>query len=307
MSIRPNLGQPKISVVVNSRSKAAVRRSLELSNQLDGHFDLEILATNHHGHATALAETAARELASIIVVVGGDGTINQCVNGLIASGRTADELPAIVIWPSGSGNDFSRTFPCPKSLDQLVATIQQAETTAIDIGQVDYATADRRYFVNIAEIGIGTTVIQRAERTQNWLGDRLSYQLAILATVASCPEFEGKVSGDDFSFRGRFSTIAVANAKYFGSGLGIAPHADISDGLLDVVLLRAFGPLDFIRFIGKLRNCEPVQDPRVQVYQTRQLTVEGKAATSMDGELMHPLPIDIQVVPKRLNMLVCGK
>ena len=239
----------------------------------------------------------------VIVAVGGDGTINQCVHALAESERPADELPKLAVLPAGSGNDFARTAACPESVTDLVASILQASYRPIDIGRMTYADRTVSYFVNIAEVGLGTTVIARAEKMQRWVGNKLGYQMAILRTVASCPEFEAHVEGDDFSFRGRFSTIAIANAKYYGSGLGVAPTAVIDDGLLDVVLIRAFSPLDFLRYIRKLRRCETIQDSRIQTYQTARINIEGTAKCSMDGELGNRLPVQIDILPRRLNLI----
>ncbi|HMO13293.1 MAG TPA: diacylglycerol kinase family lipid kinase [Pirellulaceae bacterium] len=331
MNNQRELREKRIVAIVNSRSSLALRRAKEAQSEFAERCNFETWATTRAGHAVELAEQAVDESVDALIVIGGDGTINECANGLLTTNLPIDQLPAMAIWPSGSGNDFSRTFACPRSLEQLLKTIVEFRTAEIDVGKVEYQednfaqlrksvhkpsgtkfldrswAGSTRHFINIAEIGIGTTVIQRATRTQRYLGDRISYQLAILRTVITCPEFEAKVSGDDFSFKGRFSTIAVANARFFGSGLGIAPDADVSDGLLDVVLLRAFSPLDFIRYLGKLRRCEPIVDSRVQVYQTTKLSVEGQTRTSMDGELSHPLPVEIEVLPRRLKLLLCGK
>ena len=258
--------------------------------------------TTHHGHAELLAEEAIQNRFDVVVAVGGDGTVNQIVNGMISSRLPVDELPLLVVWPAGSGNDFARTISCPTDPHQIERAIGLASTVQVDVGRLSYSDDRTHHFVNIAEIGIGTTVIQRAEKMQRWVGNRLGYQLAIMRTAAASPEFEAKVEGDDFSFRGRFSTIAVANAKYYGSGLGIAPDASVSDGLLDVVLMRGFSIVDFLKYRGRLKRCEKISDSRLQIYQTRSLTVEGKVSTSFDGELGHRLPVSVDVLPGRIRV-----
>lgn len=192
-----------------------------------------MVTTDGNGHAARLTVDAARAGATTIVAVGGDGTVNEVVNGLMALDQI--NRPRLGVVAAGSGADFARTFALPKHIGAHLAGVVGA-TRPIDVGRIELATDDGpivRHFVNIANTGIAAATVAMAERLPRWLG-KSRYIIAFWPVLARYQPEEMTLTVDGVSQTVTGHNLLVANARYAGGGMHFSPHSEPDDGILDV-------------------------------------------------------------------------
>ena len=268
--------------------------------------DFETRFTEAPLHATPLARTAVQEGATTIVSVGGDGTLNEVVNGLLdGTGRPWNPEARLVVFSLGTGADFVKTHRVSNDPREVARRIREGTDVRIDAGRcefVDGGVARARYFINVAEFGSGGAVVDRVNRTTKMLGGKLSFLLAILRTL---PRYENTRIAYEADGGPRTEVVmndfVVANGRFFGGGLQPAPHADLQDGLLDVVII---GDIDFRtvrRNLGPLREGKHLGLPEITAFRARELRVHATdERIDLDGELVGRRPTRFTVLPGAL-------
>lgn len=192
-----------------------------------------VSSTNDSGHGAELAVDAARAGADTVVAVGGDGTINEVVNGLMA----LDEInrPALGVVAAGSGADFARSFELPQHIGTSLAGVV-GETRPLDVGRIDAAGTSgtvTRHFVNICNVGIAAATVARAERLPRWLG-RARYIVAFWPVLAGYSPEEMTITVDDESTSLTAHNVLIANGRYAGGAMHFSPHSKTDDGVFDI-------------------------------------------------------------------------
>ncbi len=267
---------------------------------------------------------AAREAAcgrEFIIACGGDGTISEVVNGILESGAQDVELG---ILPSGTGGDFRRTLRIPTRAADAALALRRGEqaTNYIDVGRVTYHTArgeqEARYFVNVASIGMGSRVVERVESSSSWLpvngstalGGNLAYATAAAQTVLSFTKPEVSIQIDDKPPRRfRILNLCVANARYFGGGMKIAPEAKLNDGLLDVVVVGDLSAATVFAnayrlYLGTHLGMQQVAHTRAERITVCPAAKNRVVSIEVDGELAGHLPATFEILPRALKIRV---
>ena len=192
-------------------------------------FGFSLLISDRPGHGRELAERAVTEGAGTVIVIGGDGTINEVVNGLLGSG--AARLPRLGIIPAGSSNDLSKSLGIPQKLQQACETILNARTRCIDVGQVG-----TRYFCVASSLGLFADIAAESIKIERLTGS-VRYLAAALRVVGRMGDgWAMSVRTDRGTFRGNYGVLLVSNAPRFG-GLTLSPDAKCDDGLFDCLLI----------------------------------------------------------------------
>src|SRR5688572_6820733 len=189
-----------------------------------------VLFTKERGDAAALAGGAARDGAKLIIACGGDGTVSEVANGILSSGKDVE----LGILPSGTGGDFRRTLEIPSQSRAAARVLSTGRTVRIDIGRVsfvDHNSAEAmRYFVGVASCGMSTKVIERVK------AEKISFAASLLQTAIRNEPTRLVVQLDDsHEYHLVVLNLCIANARYFGGGMKIAPDAKLTDGKFDVV------------------------------------------------------------------------
>ena len=235
-------------VIVNPTSASGVTGSAwpKLASDLSTHFGaFRNVFTTRAGDAAELAAEAARKGTSFIIACGGDGTISEVANGIFSSGKDVE----LGILPSGTGGDFRRTLEIPSQSREAANILRAGRTRRIDVGRVSFVDNNGRevirYFLGVASCGLSTKVIERVKNggpdwlpanTPRWLGGRISFGASLLQTAMRTEASRIIVQLDDSSdHQLNVVNFCVANARYFGGGMKIAPNAKLSDGKFDVV------------------------------------------------------------------------
>ena len=302
-----------------SRNKRNVVETIS-SFKISGLFqEVRVWHTEYAGHAISLASKACGKF-DYLIAVGGDGTLNEVVNGFLQAkvknekGNPQESRPVIGVLPQGTANDFVKTIAVTGKAGELLELIKSKSFTRFDIGRISYCNEYQeiksRYFLNIASVGIGANVVQRVNKSKKYLGANLTFLLAIVKTFLGYqPQALRVKSNLNFSWQGDALTLAIANACYFGSGLCIAPHAEINNGQFGMTLIGRVSVKDFIMKFGQLKKGAMIDHPEVIYHQASSIEVSSTSpdcAVEADGEFLGFLPIQVDILSEELLFLMPG-
>jgi YegS/Rv2252/BmrU family lipid kinase len=305
-------------VIVNpaSRNGATGRSWPELRSALDRVLDRwDNQFTLGPGDATRLARQAVGEGYEMIVAVGGDGTNNEVVSGLLAEGgeRVLRQDLVLGVVRQGTGGDFARALGLTGKLPEAVAHLAGEGTRPIDLGVIDYAAHGgdqrQRAFLNIASFGLSGLVDEKVNQSSKALGGTASFMVGLgKALVGYRPEaVRISVDGQPF-YEGPLVTCAVANGRYFGGGMHFAPKAAIDDGMFDVVAQVKTGLREVVSiadlYSGKLIDWPSVRSGRGRSVEAEALKNGARVLLDVDGEQPGTLPARFRVLPAALRLKV---
>lgn len=276
-------------------------------------FNVETHETLSQNDAKTLASRFTEKYVDVILAAGGDGTLNQVVNGVLKGREDWYKLPTLGIVPIGSGNDFARGAGLKPSVDHTAKIFSAFKPKAIDVGCVECASlpekdSERRssYFVNVADIGMGPEVVGKVLSSGRPFGSEVAYYKSILNTFLTYKPMSVRAVTPDWRWEGKLRTLAVANGKYYGHGLCIAPDAIMDDRLFSVFICGNVSVLDFIMHTGTLKKGKNVVMEEV-LYKTAtsiDFSSESPCPIEGDGEVFGWLPAQIRMIPKQLDFLI---
>ncbi len=272
----------------------------------------ETLFSDAPGHIAALAEQAAADGASLIVAVGGDGTVNEATNGLMALHARGETVPELAVLPRGTGTDFVRTFAIPTKLDRALDVVEKGTTREIDAGKVTYrAWAGHDavgYFANVASAGMSGAVAQRANTTSKALGGKASFLAATLAVFAGWKASSLAVDVDGERRERLMYDVLVANCRYLGGGMKMTPEAQPDDGLFDVLMIGDITRSDLALTLPKIYRGTHLPHPKAELLRGRRVLVDAATPVpvELDGEQPGTTPARFEVVPRALRLRVPG-
>ncbi len=274
-----------------------------------GSFDVHI--TDRSGQAERLAEEAAMKGASTIVCVGGDGTLNEVVNGLMSLDENRRSGTAVGFIPNGTGCDFIKSVPIPKDPEEALKRIRQRHLRAIDLGRLVFLDHEGRsavrYFHNVTSFGLGGEVDARVNRTSRRFGPFLSFIWATLISMLVYGKKRVHLKVDD-TFEGEVSVwnVAVANGQYHGGGMWVAPGAAVDDGMLDVTVVGDLSLAGVFRNLPNLYNGKILQVPKVFGLKGKTISASSnqRVLLDVDGEQPGTLPVAMDVIHKAVHMIV---
>ncbi len=258
------------------------------------------------GELIELAQRATTDGARLLVAVGGDGTLNEVVNGTLRAGGAAD----VATIPLGTGMDFVRTHGIPTRFEDAVLVALEGNTRTIDVGRVAYrswaGSDETRYFDNVSSAGMSGAVAQRANAMSKALGGRVTFFYALTRVFFEWENTEVTVMLDDGERRGRMHDVIVANGIWHGGGMKLAPNARPDDALFDVVLIGDITKADFIRTSPKLYKGTYLAHPKVELLQSRAVSVDApeRLPIELDGEQLGTTPARWEIVPGALKVRV---
>lgn len=304
----------KVLFIINASAAQAQNTQRAIEKLFDS-AEIRIELTQHAGHAMELANNAVTSGIRKIISAGGDGSLNEVLNGMLnASVNISEKERAnlrLGIIPIGTGNDYIRTTGSPARLADLKQSIVQDNVRKIDVGLASYYSEEKqqrqRYFINIVDVGLGGLVARQLQRSRRFLNAFLTYQKVIISSLLSYQTIDLSASIDDFTYRGKTMLIAIANGKYFGSGIGIAPDADPSNGMFAVVVVGDVSKWKYIQHIDDARKCRHLNLDGMIYRQAASIHIEScmvEFPVDMDGEFVGYGPIEVRMVPGAIDFYV---
>ncbi len=298
-----------ICFIVNSQKSRLEHFQKKVHAVFADNYKVEFRFTHDYRSAQHLATAAAEEGFRYIIAVGGDGTVNEVINGVMHHPEEVRKNVVVGVLPKGTGNDFARTIGATASVKLLLKLIESKQHKTIDLINITYTDnfghTTNRYCNNIADVGVGPYTILSADRLSGWLGSNLAFSFSALKGLFQKPHLI-EITADTFNFKGEIKCVCLANGRYFGSGLGIAPLADITNGSMEVVVIEDVSPQLFIRFMASLRKARPIIHRKVHYHTAKEvaiLSTEQSLPLDLDGEVVGFAPIAARVCPKSINML----
>lgn len=251
------------------------------------HFgDPAVVITQSAAEIPGHIQSAAADGIEQVISVGGDGTNHALINALVKHNEGHPEQPMIYAsFPAGTGQDWARGMGMPLKPRQSLEWLARARPRTIDLGHVVYDD-QARYFLNISSAGINNDVVQRVEKTAKrrpWT----FLKAAIAAILSYQPEYVTVRLDDEVWYEDRMYIIAVANGKYFGQGMKAAPHAEIDDGLLDVILMEAVSRPRLLATLPTIYDGSHLRNPAVRATKAKHVLIEtghGALGMDLDGE-----------------------
>ena len=268
---------------------------------------VQFMSTLRKKHAIELAKQATENSCDYMVAVGGDGTLHEVINGLLQANLPANEYPAIGLLPYGSANDFARTAGISNSIAALIALIKSKTTQKIDLGKIIIQqTQETRYFINIASVGLGAEVAQNLERSSSAFGPGFNYFKHIIKGFLSYVKKEVSCTTSTWQWKGKLLQMAVANGRYFGNAICIAPDAKLTDGQFQLAIFGDLSIWDYLKNFGNLKKGVKINLPQVSYHNADEVLLESNDSCGIeaDGEYVGLAPATISVLPKAICFLM---
>lgn len=313
----------KLAFLINGTAKGLSKLTKTIEDEFSSHSP-KLYISDFPGHISKLAYSAVNNGYDTIIICGGDGTLNEGLNGIIDAHKNGignsitaynwQKIAAIKIgvFPAGSGNDFAKTVSISKEIKTLKTLIEQQRSKLIDIGWVSYFNNDNlqayRFFINITDVGMGgETVLKLQNNKIRALGPDFNYFWAITSTIATYNKVLIKATSENFHWEGKITNFVVANGKYFGNGLCVAPDASIADGKFEIVIIGDISLLDYFKNISKIKSGQKIQHPKVAYYQLESVQIESleqrNISIDMDGEYIGYAPMKLVNLANKINFI----
>lgn len=285
--VNPASGKGKAKDLIPVISRICIEESVN--------YIIEI--TKYPGHATEIAKSYSLEGDIRFYAVGGDGTLNEVLNGMIHSSCS---LAAI---PSGSGNDFIKTVYTDMDIDVLIKVLINGETRPINVGKTN-----DKYFINISSVGIDAEIAHNARmfKKNPLIPSKLSYLFSIFFTLIKFSSYYTEIYIDDFYIKNVFSLIALGNGKYYGGGMKVLPEASPFNSQFSICVVKHMSKLDILEFFPTLikGNHESLKD-YVNFYKGSYIKIHSKKImkVNIDGEIFEDTTVRFEMLPRAVDFV----
>lgn len=268
--------------------------------------DTTLFCTQRAGEAGELARQALQQGARHLVIVGGDGTIHEVVNGIRSHAEELAPDLSVSIIGTGTGCGLARSLGIPLDLASQLAIAQGANSRRIDLGRVTLERASRSYwFVNECQVGIGAEVVRRTSGSTKAMGGSLTYVLTTLPLLFRYPNQTVVLSLDNGAERSMPVTgIALGNGAITGGGMRLTPKAVLDDGLIDVLMIKGPSILRRLMDMSRVSSGTHIDSPGCEYLQAGRVAISSVAdvPVSADGELVGALPARFECNPQALRV-----
>lgn len=268
------------------------------------------------GDAERLAIEFAIEGYDLVIAAGGDGTASEAADGLLQATREGHDRTALGLLPCGTGTDFARGLGLPDDVDAVLEHIAASEVRMMDVGRIsyidDHGALASRHFINIASLGLSGHV-DRAVNADRRKGRMAAKTLFLWRTITEFLRYRFQdvvitIDGGE-PIEARVALVAIANGRFFGGGMTIAPDASLDDGQFEIVILRAASKIGLMRDIRLLYDGRHRNHPAITIQRGRKVLVEpagdldrNSALVDIDGEAPGRIPAEFEIMPRALKL-----
>jgi diacylglycerol kinase (ATP) len=300
---------PRFFFIVNPRAGLGLRRFASIRTRLQ-RLDVPFAgaATTGPGDATILARMACEHHFRAIVAVGGDGTVNEVINGM-ASGDDGVQTHAVLgVIPTGTAQDFARSMGIPLAPDAALDVLLGGRVTRVDIGRIRFGDGRLHLFANMLGAGFDAEVAGRAQDVRGAMSSIPAHVVGFASALAAyrTKEIVITLEGDQGDpKRVHSNLVVVANGPSYAGVMRLAPDAKVDDGLLDVVVIGDVDKLEFLINLPRAFTGAHLSHHKVESFRVRSLSLESDddALVQADGELLGRLPATVDLLPGGLNVI----
>ena len=285
--------------------------------------DYQLYFSDFSGHLVDLAQKALKDGKNTIITVGGDGTHNEVINGVLAHFKIGNnsEIESydlenlkkirLGLYPAGTGNDFSKSINIKPNALQLKNEIANGKSRLLDLGWTSFTDKQNkptnRFFINITDVGMGGEVARKLENKIPLLNNKTQYAIRIVSTFLTYKKASIQAKSENYDWKGQVMNFIVANGKWFGNGLGVAPDAVLDDGFFEIAILGDIGLLDYLKHLDTVKKGEKVIHPEVNYNRFKEITITSGDGSSvpidMDGEFVGYAPLTLKNIPQTINFI----
>lgn len=267
-----------------------------------------VFTTGRH-HAIRIAKDQIEKGYRNLIVVGGDGTMNEVINGVFLQQAVPTEEITVGMITVGTGNDWGRMFRIPRNYEDAIRTIAASRTFIQDAGVVNYfndSIEQKRYFINMAGIGFDAYVVKRSNRLKDkGRSGTFLYLYNIFTSLFRYRHSHASVDVDGQQIKDSIFSISIGIGKYCGGGMMQTPQAIANDGLFDVTMIKKIGRINVIRSIGQLYNGRIIHHPRVATFKGRYISIDSEKMIHVeaDGESLGHTPFRFEIIPSAIRVI----
>ncbi len=266
--------------------------------------------TKEKNNATRITEKLLHDGVRQIMIVGGDGTLNEVVNGVMLSGISPEEVVLCLI-PSGTGNDWARSHGIKRNASLILKLLNQKKVVMHDVGlvrSIRNCDTNSRYFINIAGFGFDASVIKRIQESRKYkVGNGFIYIKNLLLTLFRYKSVNCVIEIGNKTIEKSIFSIAIGICKYNGNGMKQVPMAKYDDGLFDIIIIEQMSVLQILSQIPKLFSGKHINHPKVHHYQGNRIRIlsKGRFFAEVEGELLSEGVYDIENCNEKIGVLIC--
>lgn len=307
-------GLDKWAVIINLKSgKKNFRVQMNyLFKQLEkAGIEYEHRTTQFAGHAVLIARNFAKNNFYNFLIVGGDGTLSEVINGIFGAGIQHQHKLKIALIPRGTGNDWARFWGLTRDYKHSIKIFLEGKSKSIDIGRADFlleGESQSRFFINSIGFGLDATVAHNTNRLKRYVGSHaLLYLIALVWAVFKFKPKPAKLNAVEKQIEDVLFTMNIANGCYSGGGMKQNPDALPFDGLFDVMMARTPSFKDIITALPLVFNGKILQHPVIESFRTSELSLSTQNGNyfEADGIVVHYAPpVSIKILPGAIQMIV---
>jgi len=263
-------------------------------------FNYKIELTKFHKHATELTTDAISKGFQNIIAVGGDGTVNEVVNGIMRSENPRKINFGII--PEGGGNDFAHNFELSTKVGKAVKKLKKGKIKKIDVGKID-----NKFFINSFGIGFDARVAVNASKTK-FLNGLPRYLWAVVLSLIKLKSYEMEIKIDHKTLNSEYLMVTIGNGKYCGSGFRITPEAKANDGVFDICLIEKINRRRLMKLLPSAIKGKHLGQPEVSIKRSSfiEIKTDEEIPIYFDGEIPElddPRHFRIELLPKKINLI----
>lgn len=260
-----------------------------------GHMEYIIKYTCSPEDGARIAAWGAGEGFERIVAVGGDGTVNDALNGIVGTNA------ALGVIPGGSGNDFIRSINSNNEIKKIIEDNMYGKIVKCDLG-----ICNGKYFINVASSGFDAQVVMETQKAKKIFSGSIAYIAGVVKTIFMYKGKKISIRIDDNIFEENTLLVAVANGKYYGGGMLPAPDAEIDDGNFDICHIKQVGKVKLLVLFPKFMKGKHADIKEVSMHKGRKISIGANEnlPVNLDGETFYSRQIDFEIVPKGINIII---
>ncbi len=310
-----NIAYNKWLVIVNPNAgnRKGKRDWSEISNLLEVNgFLYKAMFTERKYHAIELSSEGITAGYRRIIIIGGDGTMNEVVNGIFQQDACKSNEVTLGMITVGTGNDWGKMYNIPEDYEKAILAIKSGKTMLQDAGRANYTingSTGQRYFANIAGMGFDASVVRRTN-IQKDLGKsgKSSYYAALLKSLSNYKTTNTKVIVNYTETENDTFSISIGIGKFSGGGMIQTPEAIIDDGLFDITVIKSMTKIEIIRSLKKLFDGSILQHPKIISFKGERIRIESDPEIDLetDGELLGHTPVEFEILPKSIRAIYYG-